>query len=166
MTPLRATCDPGAVPWLHTHSCCAESALFQGLILNPCFSHPPQACPSFFFSLSFFFLFYSCFLQLPALLSRQTNYFTSASTSPYAALEEEIQRASPALLFLLISPQIKQLTPCRALYSYSVPCCSVGNKSSRIRFCCNQLTEVAGTERSFPRCLTAHSVYPDNHLDP
>lgn len=147
------------------HSCCAESALFQGfqgLILNPCFSHPPQACSSFF-SLLFFF---PCFLQLPALLARLANYFTSASTSPYAALAEEIQLASPVRFFLLISPQIKQLTPCRALYSLSVPCCSVGNKSSRIRFCCNQLTEGAGTEGSFTRCLTAHSVYPDNHLDP
>lgn len=107
VTPLRVTCDPGAVPWLHTHSCCAESALFQGLILNPCFSHPTQACSSFLFVDIFF---PPHFLQLPALLSRLINYFTSASTSPYTALAEEIQCASPAHLFPLISLQIKQLT--------------------------------------------------------
>lgn len=46
MAPPRAACDPAAVPGC-THSCSAESALFQGLILNLCFSHPPQALSSF-----------------------------------------------------------------------------------------------------------------------
>lgn len=55
MTPAQS---PGCA-----RSGCAESALFQGLILNLCFSHPPQALSRL--GLVFYFFFFClCFLPI------------------------------------------------------------------------------------------------------
>lgn len=107
VTPLRATCDPGAVPWLHTHSCWAQSALFQGLILNPCFSHPPQTCSSFFI----------CWYFFPSPLSPIACFAFQADKLFYLCQHLPIHsscRRDPTCLSSSLVPcyftQIKQLT--------------------------------------------------------
>lgn len=163
MAPPRAACDPAAVPGC-THSCSAESALFQGLILNLCFSHPPQALSSF--GLVLVSPPPTGFLQSSALLSRLPNYFTSASTSPYAALAEETRCVSPAHSLLLISLQIKQLAPCRALHSSSVHAVRWETNPTGRGCVATSLQRVHVQREPSQGGLTSCNVYPDNHLDP
>lgn len=144
---------------------CAESALFQGLILNLCFSHPPQALSrlGLFF---YYFFFVSASSQSSALLFRLTKYLTSASTSPYAALAEETRCVSPTRSLLLISLPLKHLAPCRALFFSSVRAVQRETNPSG-RGCVAIGSQRVQAQRAPSQGgLTSRSVYPDNHLDP
>lgn len=157
MAPPRAACDPAAVPGC-THSCSAESALFQGLILNLCFSHPPQALSSFglvlvpppppqlspiiCFALQAAKLFHFC-QHLPVCSSRRRDSLclsSSLTASYFTANQTTRPLQSPAFLIC--------------------PCCSVGNESHRTRLCCNQLAEGARTERAFTGWLNLLQCLP------
>lgn len=100
-----------------THSYCAESALFQGLILNPCFSHPPQAYSRFLgdfssplspiacFALQADKLFYLC-QHLPICSScRRDAECLSSSLVPSYFTSNETTHPLQSPLFLIYSIQ-------------------------------------------------------------
>jgi len=76
------------------------------------------------------------------------------------------KRLAPAHSFLLISLQIKQFAPCRALYSSSIHAVQWESNPTGCSCVATSSHRVQAQREPSQGGLTSHCIYPDNHLDP
>lgn len=132
--------------------CCADSALFQGLILNLCFSHPPQALSNVFFS---------------SVLSPIICFAAWAVKLLYLCQHLPIRRSCRRDLMCLSSSLIppyfisNQTTRSSSVHAVQRETNPTGQGCAA-----NSSQGVQAQREPSQGGLTPRSVYPDNHPDP